>query len=210
MDLFMMPHYDWAGRRSCMNAHVIAFFKGIFLFTLMAFIAVPSVGAVAYDWSYMDPGLGGVLSGRIEGTPTAGDPTLVSVTGLSDLAFNSVSLGIPKLEFTFSLDDFLFPPGTGAEPIVSFDGTFMDLLAADAADIAAANHLVAFSFGNQAEAYGLAGILIGEPYNVGTTAPWSPDAWTMRTAPVPEPATILLIGSGIIALAGFRRKGTKA
>jgi len=171
----------------------------IAVLVLMAFILVPSAGAVLYDWSYTNSG-GNVLSGFLEGTPVGG--TSVEVTALYSVYLDSVEQITDGGWATMSLDDYLDgPPYTPA--ILSTDGSVMDFTAADAAD---APPEADPAFWISLTGYSSLGFDVNSTFGFNETS-FTEGVWAME--PIPEPATMLLLGSGLIGLSGFRRKFKK-
>ena len=150
----------------------------------------------------------------LTGTSDAGpsDPVIAHIYGNNDFAVNSMVAtvggpmpgdGVPVSEESYLPDNFTISAELSLDPGESISLLYMNVLVADdtdrSGDVALATSL-GNDYVNNPYLEGLSADERGRIINFGALS--TPD-------PIPEPATMLLLGSGLVGLAGFRRKKKK-
>lgn len=178
--------------------------------SLALILAVPQADAAIFDFSYdFSDGVNNhTVSGQMVGTLL--DANTVNVSAIQNIFFDTLTQ--PSMLFTSS-DDVYFGVSTTALPIVTFDGSFMDLYACDDSFGAGiCNNYMIFAYGNA-----IAGLPSGPSFtykagfdlgNNTYEVPFNASNWTMteNTSFVPVPATLPLLGAGVAAFAWQRRR----
>lgn len=158
-------------------------------------LAAATASAGTFNFSYTDSG-GGVITGQVTGILQA-DLNTVLVSSVLSSAFN----GTPGPALTILVSATTISGGAAVPPTLTLDGSGNDFCAATKAPCS-----------EEGFAFLPAGVIVpvdtfaASPFYGAGFEAFDPTKWSMAAASVPEPASLLLMGTAVAALAALSRR----